>query len=274
MEEQRNKQLEIVQLPDVAQVPITTSESTTRYVLVPPLAVDHKNMVVPRENGAHNTNHNQQDYNMLNSSVPNYANNLQWYGQGGETQGVTSNGHDLIYIGGGNNMFGYGNLPYHHNRPIEQIRNGYIPRFPGTVHHQATYNNGGHVQLHQQRFPYNNVDLGHERRRKDQSDQFVNPNFSGRHVRGRGIGSIGPMIRHNPIISNCSSGPNVDSIIVNAMRTVANHSVNGRLVEDGRNQRAQDVATLLQDFTNYNPNDLPGEHKQRDLDNRDHSTSK
>lgn len=256
MEEQRNKQLQIVQLPDVAQVPITTSESTTRYVHVPPLAVDHKNMVVPRENGANNTNHNQQDYNMLNSSVPNYANNLQWYGQGGETQGITSNGHDLINIGGGNNMFGYGNLPYHHNRPIEQIRNGYIPRFPGTIHHQATYNNGGHVQLHQQRFPYNNVDLGHERRRKDQSDQFVNPNFSGRHVRGRGIN--GSMIRHSPIISNCSSDPNVDSIIVNAMRTMANHSVNGRLVEDGRNQRAQDVAIVLQDFTNYNPNDLPG----------------
>ncbi|XP_027770477.1 uncharacterized protein LOC114076116 [Solanum pennellii] len=259
MEEQRNKQLQIVQFPHVPQVPIiTTSESTTRYV--PPLAIDQDH----RENGA---NCNRQDYNMLNSSVPNYANHLQWHGQGVETQGITNNGSNLINIGFGNDMFGYGNLPY---RPIEQIRNGYIPM----VHRQATYNNGGHVQLHEQRFPYNSVDLGVERRRKDQSDQFVHPNFNGRHVRGRGIGSIGPMIRHSPIISNCSSGSTVDSIIVNAVRTMANHSVNGRHVEDGRNQRAQGFATVLQDFTNYNHNDLPGEHKQRDMDNRDHSTSK
>lgn len=244
MKEQRNKQLQIVQFPRVPQVPITTtSESTTSYV--PHLAIDQHH----RENGA---NHSQQDYNMLNSSVPNYANHFQWHGpQEVETQGITSNGSNLMNIGFGNDMFGYGNLPY---RPIEQIRNGYIPM----VHRQANYNNGGHVQLHEQRFPYNNVDLGLERRRKDQTDQFVHPNFNGRHVRGRGIGSIGPMIRHSPIISNCSSGSSVDSIIVNATRTMANHSVHGRHVEDGRNQRAQGVATVLQDFTNYNHNDLPG----------------
>lgn len=264
-EEQRNKQLQIVELPDVPHLPpTTTSESTTRYLA--PLAVDDNNMVAPRENIAINTNHNQQDYNMLSSNVPNYTNLLPWHGHGGETQGITSNGHELINIGGGNNVFGYDDFPSHYNRPIEQMRNGFIPRLQGIVHHPATYNNGAHhVQLHQQRFPYNNVDLG-QGRRKEQSDQFVSPICCGRHVRGRGIGPIittssslaGPIIRHGPIISSCSSGSFVDSSIANATRTMVNPSVNGRHVEDGRNQRAEDVATDLQDFTNYNPNDLPG----------------
>lgn len=240
--EQQLQQLQIVQLPNVS----TISESTTMYLS--PLAVDH-NMVIPRKNSANNTNHNRQHYNMLNSSAPNYTNLLQ----GGETQGITSNSHDLINIGGGNNMFGFGNYPNHYGG------HDFIPRLQGIVHNQAThYHNGGHVQLHQQRFPYNNVDLGHGKRRKEQIDPFVSPICSGsRHVRGRGIGPIvATCSLASPIITPSSSlaGP----IVANATRTMLNPSVNGRHVEDGTNQRPEDVATVLHDFTNYNHNALAG----------------
>ncbi|KAJ8549510.1 hypothetical protein K7X08_033217 [Anisodus acutangulus] len=284
-EEQRNKQLQIVHLPDVLQLPPTTSEPTRN---LPPLAED-QNMVAPRENSANNYMHgdHQEDYNLVNSTAPNYTSLLQWHG--GETQGAT-NGHDWISVGGRNNRFGFGHFPsHHHNGPIEQMPNGFIPRpagLQGIVHHPATYNNGGtHIQLHQQRCSYNNMDMGQGsrgRRRKEHSDQFVSLNYTGRHVRGRGIGPISttstsnvladPIIRHGPIISSSSSGPFVDST-ANA-RTMLRPSVNGTHVEDGRNQRAEDLAAVLQDFTNYNHNDLPGERRQHDLESKDDSNSK
>ncbi|KAK4347203.1 hypothetical protein RND71_033542 [Anisodus tanguticus] len=148
-EEQRNKQQQIVELPDVPQLPPTITSEPIKY-----LPVD-QNMVAPRENSANNSTHSdhQEDYNLVNSTVPNYTNLLQWHG--GESQG-TSNGHDLINVVGGNNRFGFGNyFPSHYNRPIEQMQNGFIPRpagLQGIVHHPDTYNSDDtrHIQLHQQ----------------------------------------------------------------------------------------------------------------------------
>ncbi|CAN4078851.1 unnamed protein product [Withania somnifera] len=274
-EEQRNKRLQIVQLPDVPQIPPPPSEPVRYFPQT--LAVD-QSMVAPRENSANKSMHtyNRQDYNMLNSTVPNYTNLLPLHGHGGQTQETTNNGHDLINVGGGNNRFLFGNFPSHYSRRIEQMRNYFVPRQPGhqgIFHHQGTYNNGTHhAQLHQQRYPYNNIDLSQGsrgRRRKEQSDQFVSPICSDRHVRGRGIGPIsatsslaGPIIRHGPMISSSSSGTSVDSGAANA-NTMVRSNVNGRHVEDGRNRREEYPAAVPQDFINHNHNNLPVQRRQQ-----------
>nr|XP_009769644.1 PREDICTED: uncharacterized protein LOC104220462 [Nicotiana sylvestris] len=265
MEEKRNKELQIVQLPDVRRPP-TASE--IRYL---------DQMVARRQISTISTL-SDQEYYLLNSTAPNYGTLLQ----------------------------GYGAFPSHFNNPIEQIRqNSLIPRqgFQGVqfqnpsrilqaegrgMSHLTNYN--GHVQLHQQRCAYNNIDLGQGinrgRRRKECGDhQLVSPSSTAsRHVRGRGIGPISSAIgRRGAIMSSSSSASFADQWTDNA-KTMLRDTIGGRHCEvtiplpsavqniaDGNNRRAGD----FQDhFTNYNHNNLPGEPRQRDLESRDDSTSK
>ncbi|PHT55870.1 hypothetical protein CQW23_04356 [Capsicum baccatum] len=193
-EEKRNKQPQMVPLANATQLPTTTTSDTSMHL--PPLAVD-ESMVAPRANNPMHT-YNQQLYNMLNTNVPNYTYPLPQHGYGGETLGTTSTGQNLSDVCTGNNGLGYGRpiqqaqnaFPSHCSRPIQQVQNAFIPRQVG-VHHSTTQNVAHNVPLQQQRYPHNHMmDLVQVKRRLEQSDQHMNPSFSGRHIRGRVIGPI------------------------------------------------------------------------------------
>ncbi|KAM3362215.1 hypothetical protein P3S68_017069 [Capsicum galapagoense] len=280
-EEKRNKQPQMVPLANAAQLPTTTTSDTSMHL--PPLAVD-ESMVAPRANSANNPMHtyNQQLYNMLNTNVPNYTNPLPQHGYGGETLGTTSTGQNLSDVCTGNNGLGYGRpiqqaqnaFPSHCSRPIQQVQDAFIPRQVG-VHHSTTQNVAHNVPLQQQRYPHNHMmDLVQVKRRLEQSDQHMNPSFSGRHIRGRVIGPISTtssaLVGPYGPISSTSSGTFVN-LTAAATGTMVSPSVNVRHVDDRRNQRA---AALPQDFTNYIHTNLPGEHNQPHLENRDDTNSR
>lgn len=233
-EEQRNKELQIVQFPP----------SEIRYL---------DQIVAQRQISTISTLSDQEDY-LLNSISPNYSTLLQ--------------GHGVFPSHNYNNPIEQrqtGLIPRQgFQDPSIMLQDG------RGVSHLANYN--GHVQLHQQRCSFNNnIDLGQGitrgRRRKECSDhQLVSPSSTaGRHVRGRGIGPISSATGIRGAIMPSSSSASFADQWTDKLRdstggghcevTIPLPSAVQNIADGRSNRQAED---FQHQFTNYNHRNLPG----------------